>query len=64
MVRTIQQITIEEVDAAARVLDEEARLFGWWPKTAKRYDELDPIGKDEFGGLVARMIVAAERARS
>lgn len=62
-VRTRQQIAIEEIDAAARVLDEEGRFYGWWPKTAKPYDDLDPNGKDEFRGLVARVILAAERAR-
>jgi len=63
MVRTLQQITTEEIDAAARVLDEEGRFHGWWPKTVRPYDHLDPIGKEELGGLVARMILAAERAR-
>jgi hypothetical protein len=64
MMRTVQQITVEEIDAAARVLDKGARFYGWWPETAKPYDDLDPIGKDEFRGLVARVLLPAERARS
>jgi len=39
------------------------RVFGWWPKDAKRYDDLDPIGKSEFGGLVEAMLRAAVNAR-
>ena len=55
--------TDAEVDAAARVLDEAGRFHGWWPKTVRRYDELDPIGKSEFGGLVERMLIAAALVR-
>ena len=57
--------TDSEVEAAARVLDKEARFHGWWPATAKTYDEIaatDPIGKSEFEGLVERMLIAASQA--
>ena len=64
MVRTLQQITDAEIDAAARVIDEAGRMHGWWPKSVKPYDDLDPIGKEEFGAIVARAILAAERARA
>ena len=62
--RTLQQITIEEIDAAALVIDEAGRIYGWWPKTVKRYDDLDPIGKEDFSYIVARAILAAEQALS
>jgi hypothetical protein len=52
-----------EIDAAARVLDREGRDHGWWPASIATYDELDPIGKDEFGAIVERMLIAAAQAR-
>jgi 3-dehydro-4-phosphotetronate decarboxylase len=58
--------THSELEAAARVLDKEARLHGWWPATTKSYDEIaatDPIGKSEFEGLVERMLMAASRTK-
>lgn len=55
--------TTQEVDATARVLDEEGRFHGWWPPHTKPYDELDPIGKDEFGAIVERMLMAASKAK-
>jgi hypothetical protein len=59
--------TLKEIEAAARVLDKEGRDLGWWPRTAKSYDERaagDPIGKDEFDGIVERMLLAASQARN
>ena len=53
-----------EVDAAARVIDAEGREAGWWPKTFPTYDNLDPIGKSEFGGFVERVLRAAAEARA
>jgi hypothetical protein len=52
--------TLEEIQAAARILDEAGRFYGWWK--GKSYDEIaaiDPIGKSEFDGLVERMLIAA-----
>jgi hypothetical protein len=61
------RLTDDEIDAAARVLYEAGCLHHWWPKTASSYDEFtvaDPIGADEFGGIVERILLAAARARS
>jgi hypothetical protein len=58
--------TDHEIDAAARVLYEEACLHRWWPTNTKSYDEFavtDAIGMSEFGGTVERILMAASRAR-
>jgi hypothetical protein len=58
--------TIEEIEAAARVLDREGRFYNWWPSDTKSYDQLgatDPLGKSEFDGIVERILTAAFRAR-
>jgi hypothetical protein len=57
--------TIQEVEAAARVLFKEGQLHHWWRNFTKTYDELaatDPIGKDEFDGIVERVLIAARNA--
>jgi hypothetical protein len=57
--------TLEEVEAAARVLDKRGRAFGWWK--GKSYDEVaatDPIGKSEIDGIVEQMLMAANNARA
>ena len=54
-----------EIEAAARVLYEEARFQRWWPEITKSYDEFaatDPIGLSEFGGIVERILLAASKA--
>jgi hypothetical protein len=59
--------TTREVEAAARVLFEAGRRHHWWPEFTKTYDEMsatDPISKDEFDGIVERVLVAASKARS
>ena len=56
--------TGEEVEAAARVLHQEGSRHSWWGNYKKSYDELaatNPIGKDEFDGVVERMLLAAAR---
>lgn len=53
----------DEIDAAARTLEADARFYRWWPAAGKSYDELDPIGKSEFGGTVERMLMAASMAK-
>jgi hypothetical protein len=58
--------TDHEIEAAARVLYEEARFHHWWPEITKSYDEFaatDPIGVSEFGGIVERILLAASKAR-
>jgi hypothetical protein len=51
--------TVAEVEAAARELDGWGRLHGWWPKSDVSYDNLDPIGKEEFDAIVERVLMAA-----
>ena len=50
-----------DIDAAARVLDRVGRVHGWWPEKSPAYDEMDPIGRSELGGLVEEMFLAAAR---
>ena len=50
------------IDAAAKVIYEAGRFRRWW-RFDKPYDELDPIGKDEFEGIIQRALKAAEAAR-
>jgi hypothetical protein len=52
-----------EVEAAARVLHRAGSAYGWWPRHLT-YEGLDPIGRDEFLGIVEQMLVAAATARS
>jgi hypothetical protein len=57
--------TKEEVEAAARVLHQEGLNYSWWGNYKKSYDELaatDSIGKNEFDGIVERMLMAARAA--
>jgi hypothetical protein len=59
--------TMNEVEAAARILDREGRFHNWWPLHLKPYDELstvDPIAKEEFDGIVYRILLAASQVRS
>ncbi|HEV2674247.1 MAG TPA: hypothetical protein VGV37_06865 [Aliidongia sp.] len=60
----VARSSVDEVQAAARVLDRDGRFHGWWPKTTAAYDDLDPIGKDEFESVVERMLMAAARTRN
>lgn len=55
--------TDAEIDAAARVLDAVGRKHGWWDARTPKYDDLDPIGKSEFGGIIEAMLRAAADAR-
>jgi hypothetical protein len=51
-----------QLEAAAR------RLFGfgvfqhWWPKSVTSFDGLDPIGREEFLGIVEAVLIAANEA--
>jgi hypothetical protein len=58
--------TDAEVEAAARILDKEGRHHHWWSKTIRPYDEFattDPTAKDEFEGIVERILMAASEAK-
>jgi hypothetical protein len=52
-----------EVEAAARELHGWGRLQGWWGSAATEYDDLDPIGKDEFDAIVERVLMSAAAGR-
>ena len=56
--------TFAEVEAAARELHGWGELHGWWPESVTTYDNLDPIGKDEFDAIVERVLMAASAART
>jgi hypothetical protein len=58
------QFSDAEVNAAAKILDGEGRRCGWWSKDLPTYDQLDPIGKSEFLGLVEAMLRAAAKAKA
>jgi hypothetical protein len=56
--------TLREVEAAASVLYAEGRHHHWWPQSLpETYQQLDPIGRDEFEAIVERMLIAAKAAR-
>jgi len=52
----------KQVEAAARALFAEGRHHGWF-KITKSFDELDPIGREEFLDLTWRILRAAEEVR-
>ena len=59
--------SLQEVEAAARVLHEKGLHHHWWGPYPKSYDEFaatDAIGKDEFDAIVEKMLMAAAGARS
>ncbi len=51
--------SLDQIEAAARVLDKLGRVYGWWPESTPVYDQLDPIGKDEIQSIVEGMLIAA-----
>ena len=55
--------TLAEVEAAARELHHWGEIHRWWPESVTSYDNLDPIGKDEFDAIVERVLMAASAAR-
>jgi hypothetical protein len=59
-----QRPTLAEVEAAARELSFWGEVHHWWPKSDRGYDNLDPIGKDEFDAIVERVLMAASAARN
>lgn len=50
------------IKAASTTLDEDGRFYGWWPKEAPTYPNLDSIGKNEFEAIVERILIAAYAA--
>jgi len=56
-------VTDRELAAAATALFKEGRLRQWWRTSHARYEDLDPIGREEFEALVWRVLKAAEAAR-
>lgn len=53
---------LEAIRAAARVLYDEGQHHDWWDCSANSFDDLDPIGKLEFEGIVERVLLAAHTA--
>lgn len=54
--------TLPQIEAAARILFDAGQRHHWWQPFRKSYDEMaasDPIAKEEFDGLVERMLMAA-----
>jgi hypothetical protein len=51
------------VEAAARIIYEAGRFHRRWGFD-KAYDEMDPIGKSEFEGIVERALAAADAVRA
>jgi hypothetical protein len=52
----------DPVTAAARVIYAAGQHSGW--RTSKQpYDELDPIGRSEFDGIIEQALKAADAAR-
>jgi hypothetical protein len=52
---------VDRVTAAAKVIHEAGRHHRWW-RGDKRYEDLDPIGRSEFDGIVQQALRAAELA--
>jgi hypothetical protein len=64
---TVWRPSLAEVEAAARVLHKAGLHHHWWEPCRKSYDELaesDPIGKEEFDGIVEQMLMAAHEVGS
>ncbi|MEO8373998.1 MAG: hypothetical protein ABI471_02145 [Sphingomonas bacterium] len=58
-----QRPSLTEIEAAARELDRWGKIHGWWPQS-ENYDNLDPIGKDEYDAIIERVLMAASAARA
>ena len=59
--------SLEEVEAAARVLARAGNHHRWWKPHKKSYEEMfatDLMAKSEFDGMVEQMLMAAYEARS
>jgi 3-dehydro-4-phosphotetronate decarboxylase len=59
--------SLEEVEAAARVLARAGNHRRWWEPHTQTYEEMfatDLMAKSEFDGIVEQMLMAAHGARS
>ena len=54
--------TSQELEQAADAIDREARFLGLWDG-APRFEDLDPVARAEYSGLVERILKAAAKAR-
>jgi hypothetical protein len=53
-----------EVEAAAHTLYGFGVHYNWFPKGLPgRYDEMDPIAKEEFEAIVERVLISAAKVR-
>jgi hypothetical protein len=53
-----------DLEKGAKELFESGRRHGWWAvacPSVSSYDELDPVGREEFNDIVERIIVAAHQ---
>ena len=55
--------TLAEIEAAARELHHWGVIHHWWPESVTTYENLGPVGKDEFDSIVERVLMAANAAR-
>jgi hypothetical protein len=46
-------------ETAARKLDQIARHYGWWPAAWPTFDDMGPIERSEFLGVVNEILLAA-----
>ncbi|KQZ28490.1 hypothetical protein [Caulobacter sp. Root1472] len=53
-----------ELNATARALFAAGMRHGWWPAHLRAYDDLDPIGRDEFNAIVEHVPAVAAKARA
>jgi hypothetical protein len=53
----------DPVTAAARIIHAAGLRHGWFG-FSKPYDELDPIGRSKFEGIIQEALAAADRVRS
>lgn len=55
-----------EIEAAAHELFRIGKHHGWFGRgdDQSRYDEMDPIGKEEFEDIVAIVLIAAAYTKS
>ena len=54
-----KSLTGAEVIAAAKIIYEAGRHRGWSGFKEKTFENLDPIGRDEFLGIIERALAAA-----
>jgi hypothetical protein len=51
------------IRAAAKVIYDAGRSYGWWPGHHKPYEQLDRIGLEEFNTIVAAALDAADNVQ-